>query len=87
MLQLNPYIPLYTPAGYAEAFAMSDRGDDNFPLFYCFLENRIVCVFQSTEVRQIQNLTMERSSIPLEKMFNEEQLKRWEKLRNIEYDR
>lgn len=84
--QLNPYIPLITPAGYAEAFAMSDRGDDHFPMFYCFLENRIVCVFQSFEVRQIQNITMERSNIPFESMFTKEQLNRWKHLRNINFE-
>jgi hypothetical protein len=76
--QLNPYIPLITPAGYAEAFAMSDPSPDHFPLFYCFMENRIVCVFQSIDVRQIQNITYERSNIQVEKLFTEEQIKRWE---------
>lgn len=87
MLQLNPYIPLITPAGYADAFAMSDNGDDHFPLFYCFLENRVVAVFQSFEVRQIQNLTMERKSIPLEKLFNEEQLDRWKYVRELNFNK
>lgn len=83
ILQLNPYLPLMTPMGYCEAFAMSDPGDDHFPLFYCFTENRLVCTFESSEVRQIQNLTQGRKGKPLEQLFTPEQLERWKRLREL----
>lgn len=76
IIQFNPYIPLLTPAGVADAFAMSDTGTDDFPLFYCFMENGIVCIFQSTEVRRIQNITMnslKKDILP----FSEESLNKW----------
>lgn len=80
MIQLNPYIPLFTPVGYCEAFAFADLGDDQNPLFYCFSEKGIVCVFDSTEVRRIPNTT-HGSKVQVE--FPPEVMERWKKLREI----
>lgn len=77
MLQLNPYIPLQTPLGYAEAFSMADFGDDQNTLFYCFVDS-IVCVFDSTEVRRIKNLTSGATEL---RPFPEEVMERWSKLK------
>lgn len=77
MLQLNPYIPLFTPLGYAEAHAMSDLGDDCNPLYYCFVKG-VVVTFDGTEVRRIRNLTLDSTEfIP----FPPEVMKKWSKMR------
>ena len=80
--QLNPYISLLTPAGVADAFAIENPGTDDFPLFYCFMSNGIVCIFQSTEVRRIQNITMDslkKDILP----FSEESLSKWAFVANM----
>lgn len=58
MIQLNPYIPVHTPLGLGEAFALDPVQPDKFSQFYVFMDDTgIVCVFPHTLIRRINNLT------------------------------
>lgn len=80
MIQLNPYLPLMTPTGYCECFAMSDMGEDCNVLFYCFTDRGIICVFDQQEVRRIPNTT---TGSELVVPFPQEALDRWKRLRDM----
>lgn len=83
IIKLNPYIPLITPAGFADAFAMQYQYDDRYAMFYCFMENQIVCVFESTEVRRIKNVSLYGGTNDITKLFTPEQINKWAWVKEI----
>lgn len=63
MLQLNPQVPMRTPKGNAQAFAMIDYSEEHNILFVCFQDESGECwTWQANDVRAFPNSTMGRAS-------------------------
>ena len=62
ILQLNPQIPILTPKGKAQAFAIVDYSEEHDLMFCCFLDEGGACwTFKNSEIRGFPNATMGRT--------------------------
>lgn len=79
MTQLDPPVPLETPAGDAMAYVLLDYGPEHHLRWVCFLAWSGECwTFDNTEVRLWSSITSGRTAIT---PFTEEAMRRFEPMR------
>ncbi len=61
LLQLNPYLPLDTPKGSAQAFLIIDYGPDFHLLFTCIQDDTgEIWTWANPDIRGVKNISLGR---------------------------